>query len=64
LTTRHPGWEEFVDRLSGPDGIEWRNDGTDSTWTCDGTLAAAERVLTPRQPLDGRQGPRGARAPR
>ena len=33
ILPRHPRWNEFLDRLSGPEGCNF----TDTAWTCYGT---------------------------
>jgi hypothetical protein len=32
ILPRHPRWEEFIERLAGPEGCDF----TDTTWTCFG----------------------------
>jgi hypothetical protein len=34
VTPEHPLWDEFIDRLSGPEGCNFRDDGS-GAWTCD-----------------------------
>jgi len=50
ISPRHPRWEEFLDRLSGPEGCNFR-----TTWTCFGGTdkrhsrrVLAEMGLSPR----------------
>lgn len=33
MTTEHPRWEEFVRRLEGPEGCDFKQD---NTWKCAG----------------------------
>lgn len=40
LTREHPLWEDFVERLNGPEGCDFRFEGPDDDisnlrWTCD-----------------------------
>jgi len=41
MTPIHPKWDDFLDRLEGPDGCNFRdvvrNGKKDSTWDCDNT---------------------------
>jgi hypothetical protein len=37
MTPEHPRWTEFVDRLTGPEGCDFRPDEVaGATWNCDG----------------------------
>jgi len=42
MDSLHPRWNEFVDRLNGPEGLNWQPDPEDpgnDMWTRDGTPA-------------------------
>ena len=41
LLPRHPRWDEFIDRLEGPEGCDFHPDH----WTCHGDLRAATAIL-------------------
>ena len=42
----HPRWEEFVNRLCGEDGCNFRkNDDNQTTWDCDHDHAHTTRIL-------------------
>lgn len=40
MTKKHPRWNEFLERLEGPEGCDFKLVGPpgrgDTTWTCDG----------------------------
>ena len=41
MRPRHPRWTEFIDRLAGPDGCNFKAE----TWTCFGDTRLTERIL-------------------
>lgn len=48
MTPRHPRWDEFINRLSGPTFCNFRGKGDDFKFTCDGSSQRplARRLLT------------------
>ena len=36
MTRTHPRWNEFCERLNGPEGCNFRNGKKGIEWTCDG----------------------------
>lgn len=47
MTPHHPRWDEFCDRLGGPDGCNFQGEGAELHWTCGGgrDKSAAIRIL-------------------
>lgn len=46
LTPDHPRWLEFVNKLLGPEGCNFWQDGDGEThWQCDGDLSNARKIL-------------------
>lgn len=46
MTTRHPRWKEFRERLDGPEGCAFRKDAEGKTvWRCDHTHKHATKIL-------------------
>jgi hypothetical protein len=51
MTTKHPQWDDFLDRLYGSEGCNFHlkipNDMGSLTWTCDGsnTCPISRRIL-------------------
>jgi len=41
MLPRHPGWEEFIQRLAGPKACNFDGDH----WTCSGDLRFVKRIL-------------------
>jgi hypothetical protein len=41
ILPRHPRWDEFIERLAGPEGCDFQND----QWTCSGELELTKRIL-------------------
>lgn len=52
MTTEHPKWEEFIERLEGPEGCDFKEigegTGFDLQWTCGGgqDKSHAQKILT------------------
>ena len=46
ITINHPQWDEFADRLHGPEGCDFREDDSGSpSWRCLGGHSLAEGIL-------------------
>jgi hypothetical protein len=47
MTLEHERWDEFADLLAGPDGCNFRHEGENLRWTCDGSCERplARRIL-------------------
>jgi hypothetical protein len=51
MNRSHPQWREFIERLAGPEGCdfrlggEWGNNDDQPWWDCDGTFEIAKKVL-------------------
>ena len=41
ILPRHPRWDEFIERLAGPDGCDFQKD----EWICSGELEMTRRIL-------------------
>ncbi|HEY7199626.1 MAG TPA: DUF2695 domain-containing protein [Candidatus Dormibacteraeota bacterium] len=50
ILPRHPRWNEFIERLSGPEGCNFR----DTRWTCHGTEKRFCREILTRMGLSDR----------
>lgn len=51
----HPRWKEFVDRMSGPEGVNFTQTDPDpktATWTCHGDLRFARAILPTMDGVD------------
>jgi hypothetical protein len=46
LTLKHALWDEFANRLYGPEGCDVKGEGADMNWKCDGTFCNAISILT------------------
>jgi hypothetical protein len=45
MTTKHPRWTEFFQRLEGPEACNFRKDGTGETvWSCGGGRSKAHAI--------------------
>lgn len=55
MTTDHPRWVEFVERLGGPEACDFREDADDDlTWRCSGhTRHQASAILRDMGASDG-----------
>ncbi|WP_037411545.1 DUF2695 domain-containing protein [Candidatus Solirubrobacter pratensis] len=45
LSIDHPRFPEFLDRLSGREGIDLVDDGRAGTWSCDATTTKAQAIM-------------------
>jgi hypothetical protein len=46
LTPAHPRWKDFLWRLAGPEGCDFREDDDGNyEWECDGTAERAKVIL-------------------
>lgn len=47
MTPLHPRWEEFCERLEGPEGCNFQGEGPALTWSCGGGTdkTHARRIL-------------------
>ncbi len=56
MRPEHPLWEEFVDRMSGPEGVNFSQEDPDDVktarWTCSGELRAARAILGTMEGVD------------
>ena len=51
----HPRWKEFVDRMSGPEGVDFTQTDPDpktATWTCHGDMRFARVILSTMEEVD------------
>jgi hypothetical protein len=48
MTPDHPRWDEFCERLEGPDGCNFvdADNGVKATWRCNHDYYAASEILT------------------
>ena len=48
MTPQHPRWDEFCERLEGPEGCDFQKVGADTRWSCEGGTEKprATRILT------------------
>jgi hypothetical protein len=66
MTPQHPRWEEFCERLEGPEACDFR-DATNKlgfAWTCNHTHLFALDILFALGPVSGVSGPRESEAVR
>jgi hypothetical protein len=47
MNPAHPDWEEFVERLGGPEGCDWQED---DTWRCGGPKYRFARAILESMP--------------
>lgn len=45
MTPKHPQWEEFLDRLEGPEGCNLKEGDNGIEWTCEHDHALATAIL-------------------
>ena len=45
MTPEHPRWEEFCERLSGPEGCDFQGEGATARWRCWGTYHASAILI-------------------
>ena len=52
MTPKHPKWREFIKRLCGPEGLNFKKVDGRWEWSCDNTMERpiAHRILTEHYP--------------
>jgi len=53
MTVDHPRWNEFINRLEGLEGCNFRKDGDNFTWRCDSTMERSlAKTILKRMSID------------